>query len=459
MTEINKRVSNHWECDTKTCYLLADGQRAAEAAAAAAAAAQVSSTKTSSTSITPLRRRTLVRRMTPTGTIVESESFSSTTTTATATATATASSTTIPPRRRQEQHPSSCQSGSPPMPVKQKPPPPTATSATTSPLPHVCKDDSDSESDLTVETCECSLRGSGNFSLRVSLLSSIDDTLRVSLLPSTEDASHVIKYPLVDNCGNAGLYTGHLSRDSNKPHGFGHMEYDSKPPLPDSDDDDVGVVVYQGEWLMGDWCGFGKLTNATYTYQGGFFDNMKHGLGVVRYHHDEDNNDDTANGINGRTLTYDGAFSFDSILGKGHMLYPDGSKFWGYWNEKGLPHGRGKQSFADGRVYDGEFDCGALQPHGRMTWPDGRWYLGEWMDGQRTGLGIEVLPNGELYHEGTFCNGTPAEASSFPSHPKSRGKFLIYQTSSTGYSTSRGALLGKLPREVHMRKSFRWMLK
>lgn len=427
MTHINNKVShlqdrvcNRSERDIKTCYL-ADPK----------AAPQVSKANTSGTTTTSSRPRTMARRITPTGAIVESESSSSTTT----------SSTSPPPATIQEQHDSSSQSShSPPVPVKQTPP------TNYDSLPNILDD---SEHDLTEEsTMRSSGLSSSYCSLHVSLLSSsIISTARESLLSSTGGCYSVTKYPLVDNCGNAGFYTGQLSRDSEKPHGFGHMEYDPR--------DGVGVVVYEGQWLMGDWCGFGTLTDATCTYQGGFFDNQKHGLFVWQYHHEDSSTADE----NGRTLTYDGAFSLDSINGKGRMHYPDGSKFWGYWNDKGLPHGRGKHTYVDGRVYDGEFDCGALQGHGRMTWPDGRWYLGEWTDGQRTGLGIEVLPNGKLHHEGTFSNGAPVEASSFPSHPRSRGDFLRYHTCCTGdHSTSRCTLLGKIPRGIHMRKNMRWML-
>jgi hypothetical protein len=459
VSHLQDRVCN----DMKTRYL-ADPKAAVKVPNTNASSASTSTLSTSSAS----RSRTMAPHMTPTGANVESELSSSTTT----------ATTSPPPPTRQEQHPSSSQ----PVPSAILKPPPTTTSKTS---PHLYNDynDSlpdiidDSENDLTEITSEKSLATS---IMSVSTMStsckSLSSTSTRTLSTSTTTLSttdhglnacyHVTKYPLVDNCGNAGLYTGHLARDSDKPHGSGHMEYHA-PPRSSSqdgtdDDDDVVGVMYQGQWLAGDWCGFGELTDATCTYQGGFFNNMKHGLGVLRYHNNTNDNDENENG---QMLTYEGKFSLGTMHGKGHLLYPDGTKFWGYCNDQGLPHGRGKQWFVDGRVYDGEFDCGILQGHGRMTWPDGQFYLGEWMDGQRTGLGIEVLPNGELYYEGAFSNGSPAEASSFPMHPKSRGDFLLYRTSTSmgGDPTSPGTLLGKLPRQVHtrknMRKNIRWMLK
>jgi hypothetical protein len=32
----------------------------------------------------------------------------------------------------------------------------------------------------------------------------------------------------------------------------------------------------------------------------------------------------------------------------------DGIKYWGHWNQHGIPHGQGKQEWSNGKVYDGE---------------------------------------------------------------------------------------------------------
>merc|ERR1712071_658361 len=100
---------------------------------------------------------------------------------------------------------------------------------------------------------------------------------------------------------------------------------------------------------------------------------MKHGLGIIKY-------------PDGRV--YDSSFQLGKMMDKGHLSWSDGNKYWGQWNEDGVPHGRGKQEFDDGRVYDGEFSAGVIQGHGRMTWPDGSWHLGEWHDGAPNGLGM-----------------------------------------------------------------------
>ena len=105
-----------------------------------------------------------------------------------------------------------------------------------------------------------------------------------------------------------------------------------------------------------------------------------------------------------------------------------------------------------------------------MTYADGRWYLGEWCDGKKEGLGIEVLGDGTLFHEGIFSRGIPVNASSFiprqtslnlpgddddtsPTSTSSEsgeasGPILLYRTSKKSGHT----LIGPMPQRIHMRK-------
>ena len=274
-------------------------------------------------------------------------------------------------------------------------------------------DDDDDDDESASHACACSVR----------TISSLETkTYAVEYIRLMQDDGRLI-----------GWYTGSLEQKSHLPHGQGRMEYlDSN-------------TIYEGQWIHGDWCGYGVLTDTSTgaCYHGGFFDNCKHGLGVMQY-------------ADGRT--YEGTFQLDKISGKGQMSYPDGSKYWGYWNEEGLPHGRGKKYYPDGRVYDGEFDQGLLSGHGRMTYPDGTWYLGEWSDGQYNGLGMLVKNDGSLAFEGTFCNGQPAVSSSFPLQPKSDGRVLLYRSSNV---VCQGTLVGPLPKEVSMRNgaATNWILR
>jgi hypothetical protein len=245
------------------------------------------------------------------------------------------------------------------------------------------------------------------------------NVIMTSELTLQNNTNAVLSEQLVDNLGNEGLYTGGLHQRTQQPHGQGCMEYER--------------VVYEGQWVEGDWSGFGKLQcrASGSTYEGSFLDNMRHGLGVMMY-------------ADGRI--YDGNYRFDK-KGKGRMFYKDGSTHWGYWSSDDLPQGRGKLTYSDGSVYDGEFERGCIQGHGRMTLPDGRWYLGEWTDGKKNGLGLEVSADGILSHEGVFCNGVAVMCSSFPQRRKSIGSCLFYRTRSAGKSK---ALVGPLPRHLSM---------
>ena len=234
---------------------------------------------------------------------------------------------------------------------------------------------------------------------------------------------------IVDNANQHGVYTGTLDRLNHKPHGIGTMIYSKE------------TLVYDGQWVKGDWCGFGSLidTKNGHTYQGGFFDNYKHGLGVLTY-------------ADGRI--YECSFTLGTMELKGHLEYPDGTKYWGHWTAEGIEHGRGKKEYVDGRVFDGEFSKGIIHGHGRMTYPDGSWYLGEWMDGEQNGLGMHVKADGTLLCEGTFCHGKPIEGSSCPSTSlKSEGDFLLYRSSVAPH----GTLVGNIPHHVVMRPE-KWVI-
>jgi hypothetical protein len=247
------------------------------------------------------------------------------------------------------------------------------------------------------------------------------------VLPSKEPSverlqNQVADMDLIDSKGRRGQYTGSLHQQDVKPHGHGRMEY--------------ADLIYEGQWVDGDWSGYGTLVdNQTRdTYQGGFLDNAMHGLGVIQY---------ADGGV------YDGTFQLNR-MGKGQMTYADGSKLWGYWSPEGMPHGRGKKTYTDGAIFDGEFKQGVIEGHGRMTYADGRWYLGEWCDGKKMGVGLEVLPDGFINHEGTFCNGKAVHSSSFPSRPKSTLSCLLYRASSSCRRSR--TLVGPLPRHCIMRR-------
>jgi hypothetical protein len=45
-------------------------------------------------------------------------------------------------------------------------------------------------------------------------------------------------------------------------------------------------------------------------------------------------------------------------------------------------HGKGKLTWADGKIYEGEFVNDKREGHGVFTWKDNRKYIGAWRNGK-----------------------------------------------------------------------------
>ena len=56
-------------------------------------------------------------------------------------------------------------------------------------------------------------------------------------------------------------------------------------------------------------------------------------------------------------------------------------------------HGKGVNTWADGRKYEGEYYNDKKDGFGVWTWADGRKYVGYWKDGKRHGIG-KLFSNG-----------------------------------------------------------------
>eukprot|EP00928_Gymnodinium_smaydae_P058432 TRINITY_DN4163_c0_g1_i3.p1 TRINITY_DN4163_c0_g1~~TRINITY_DN4163_c0_g1_i3.p1 ORF type:complete len:1144 (+),score=236.26 TRINITY_DN4163_c0_g1_i3:55-3432(+) len=108
-----------------------------------------------------------------------------------------------------------------------------------------------------------------------------------------------------------------------------------------------------------------------------------------------------ANGIK-----YEGPFVDSDIIGRGKISYPDGAVYEGeLW--KGKRHGSGCHTRPDGCTkYDGEWLEGRRHGFGRLSYDDaGRsYYEGEWRDDRKHGHGKQVWPSGNVY-EGQWNNG------------------------------------------------------
>jgi hypothetical protein len=171
----------------------------------------------------------------------------------------------------------------------------------------------------------------------------------------------VVGCKLADATGEAGRYSGKVTRHGRLPHGEGTMDYDSGKS-------------YKGEWMEGHWNGNGLLQGANGDrYEGEFVRSTRHGRGVYTYKNGD---------------SYDGDFSADKPHGNGTFKFVDGSMYSGGF-VFGSFEGRGWYEFAEGR-YEGEWKGGCYDGTGTLLLKDGACYRGEFQSGKAHGSGEEV---------------------------------------------------------------------
>lgn len=69
----------------------------------------------------------------------------------------------------------------------------------------------------------------------------------------------------------------------------------------------------------------------------------------------------------------------------------------GHTDERGLPQGRGKQTWSSGKIYEGFFVAGKPEGDGTCYYPFWDTYEGQWSKGKRHGRGIHRYANGDMY--------------------------------------------------------------
>ena len=52
--------------------------------------------------------------------------------------------------------------------------------------------------------------------------------------------------------------------------------------------------------------------------------------------------------------------------------------------------GRGVETWADGRRYEGDFKNGKKDGEGTFEWPNGNKYVGSWRNGKQHGIGVWI---------------------------------------------------------------------
>jgi len=73
-------------------------------------------------------------------------------------------------------------------------------------------------------------------------------------------------------------------------------------------------------------------------------------------------------------------------------------------NEKNERHGKGKMTYADGDVYEGEWKNNKKSGNGKMTFKNNSSYEGKWRSDNINGFGVYKYYNGDVY-EGLFVDG------------------------------------------------------
>ena len=89
--------------------------------------------------------------------------------------------------------------------------------------------------------------------------------------------------------------------------------------------------------------------------------------------------------------------------GRGIQLWPDGSKYTGYWRND-MANGRGRLIHADGDVYEGDWLDDKADGNGTYIHVDGSQYTGQWKDDKQHGHGVETWADGARY-EGNYEYG------------------------------------------------------
>ena len=102
---------------------------------------------------------------------------------------------------------------------------------------------------------------------------------------------------------------------------------------------------------------------------------------------------------------FDGCFEGDCSNGKGKGKYTfaNGDVYEGDF-VGGHRTGKGKLTFANGDIYEGDFVFGQRTGKGKFTWPIGDVYEGDFMGNQMHGEGKVTFADGRLL-VGVFENG------------------------------------------------------
>lgn len=109
-------------------------------------------------------------------------------------------------------------------------------------------------------------------------------------------------------------------------------------------------------------------------------------------------------------VSYEDGSSYigQTVAGKRHgqgIWQSHSGQYEGEW-AKDLQHGKGQQTWSDGRVYNGQFKNGKFSGQGSMSWQmaKGRMtYEGQYLNDLKHGVGKFVWADGRTYHGEWVC--------------------------------------------------------
>ncbi|CAK8986009.1 unnamed protein product [Durusdinium trenchii] len=117
------------------------------------------------------------------------------------------------------------------------------------------------------------------------------------------------------------------------------------------------------------------------TYTGMIKEGKRHGHGVWQ----------------SKNCQYEGQWKADAQDGQGRQTWSDGRVYEGQF-QNGRFSGTGKMVWHTQKgmlVYEGQYKDDLKHGHGKFVWPDGRTYDGEWSQGKRHGRGTYITAKAE----------------------------------------------------------------
>ena len=186
-------------------------------------------------------------------------------------------------------------------------------------------------------------------------------------------------------CVYEGSYKGGV------PDGQGReYRYDAEYTFEKDKDVDPNLY-YEGQFVEGEYCGYGTLYGIDSKYEGVFFDGEFNGYGSKWFL------DSSAKKI----YKMEGTYLNGSINGAGKKYYPDGSILFDGTYESGHAV-EGTTYLSDGSVrYTGEWDGNNYSGSGTLYWENGNTrFEGNWTDDKRNGSGTSYREDGTIEYIG-----------------------------------------------------------